>query len=122
MPANFQRYRLVAWMRLHRLTFREIGERLGVSHQRASQLYDCYLRWVRHQGWLTQQGKDSPMEITIPEDERAIIGYREFVDGTCRPVFEDPSGQYILDENGERVPGNWFAPNDEDAESQSPKR
>jgi hypothetical protein len=36
MAANVARYRLVAWMRLHRLTFREIGERLGVSYQRAA--------------------------------------------------------------------------------------
>jgi hypothetical protein len=110
MPANVARYRLVAWMRLHRMTFREIGERLRISHQRASQLYNCYVRWVRHQGWLKQQGKDCPMEITIPKDEGAVIGYREFVDGTCRPVFEDHTGQYILQEDGERIHGNWLVP------------
>jgi hypothetical protein len=110
MPANVARYRLVAWMRLHRLTFREIGERLGISQQRASQLFDCYQRWAWHQGWLRQQGKDGPMEITIPEDEGAVIGYREFVDGTCRPVFENPTGQYIVDEDGQLTYGNWLVP------------
>jgi hypothetical protein len=49
MPANVARYRLVAWMRLHRMTFREIGERLGISHQRASQLFNCHQRWAYHQ-------------------------------------------------------------------------
>jgi hypothetical protein len=39
MPDNVVRYRLVAWMRLHGLTFREIGEWHGISYQRASQLY-----------------------------------------------------------------------------------
>src|SRR5712692_12024792 len=68
------------------------------------------LRWARHQGWLKEQGKDCPIEITIPEDEGAVIGYRHFVDGTCRPVFEGPTGQYILDENGERIPGYWLVP------------
>jgi hypothetical protein len=114
MPVNVARYRLVAWMRLHRMTFREIGERLGISHQRASQLYDCYQRWAWHQGWLKQQGKDSPVEITIPEDEGAIIGYREFADGTCRPVFEDASGQYIVGEDGERIFGYWLVPEEEE--------
>jgi hypothetical protein len=64
---------------------------------------------------LKQQGKDSPME-TIPH-EGAIIGCRHFVDGTCRPVFEGSTGQYILDEDGERIPGCWLVPEDEGSAS-----
>jgi hypothetical protein len=33
-----------------------------------------------------------------------IIGYRQFVDGVCRAVFEDPAGrQYVFAGGGERV-------------------
>ena len=36
-----------------------------------------------------------------------IIGYRQFVDGVCRAVFEDSAGrQYVMDDGGERVYGS----------------
>ena len=34
-----------------------------------------------------------------------IIGYRQFVDGTRRPIYLDAKGQYVLDDDGERVYG-----------------
>jgi hypothetical protein len=33
----------------------------------------------------------------------AIIDHREFADGTTRPIYEDALGQYVLDDEGERV-------------------
>jgi hypothetical protein len=40
-------------------------------------------------------------------------GTRDFVDGTCRPIYEDAQGQYVLDDEGQRVPGQWLLPADE---------
>jgi hypothetical protein len=42
-----------------------------------------------------------------------IIGYRQFVDGTCRPIYADDSGQYALRDDGERVYGVWLIPEEE---------
>jgi len=37
-----------------------------------------------------------------------IIGYRLFLDGTRRPIFEQLDGrQYVLDDDDERVYGVW---------------
>jgi hypothetical protein len=54
-----------------------------------------------------------------------MIGHREFVDGTRRPIYEDAHSQYVLDDDGERVYGVWLIPEDDcDApliiESESP--
>jgi hypothetical protein len=38
------------------------------------------------------------------------IGHREFVDGTRRPIYRDEQGQYVLDDDGERVYGVWLIP------------
>jgi hypothetical protein len=46
-----------------------------------------------------------------------IIGHREFVDGTCRPVYEDARGQYVLDDDVARVYGVWLLPEDDDCEA-----
>jgi hypothetical protein len=35
-----------------------------------------------------------------------IIGYRTFVDGTRRPVYQDHEGQFVLDEEGTPSYGN----------------
>jgi hypothetical protein len=40
------------------------------------------------------------------------IAYRDFVDGACRPIYEDERGQYVLDDEGERVYGVYFIPDD----------
>ncbi len=37
-----------------------------------------------------------------------IIGYRRFVDGVCRAIFEDHAGQYICDEGRERIYGLYL--------------
>jgi hypothetical protein len=39
-----------------------------------------------------------------------VIGYREFVDGARRPIYLDPKGQYVLDDNCERIYGVWLIP------------
>jgi hypothetical protein len=39
-----------------------------------------------------------------------IIGHREFVDGTRRPTYLDPQGQYVLDDEAERVYGVYLIP------------
>ena len=41
------------------------------------------------------------------------LGEIELVDGSRRPVFEEPGGrQYVVDDNGERVYGVWIIPPD----------
>ena len=42
-----------------------------------------------------------------------IIGYREFVDGTRRPIYLDAHGQYVLTDDGERVDGVYLVPEEE---------
>jgi hypothetical protein len=43
-----------------------------------------------------------------------IIGYRQFVDGTTRPVFLGADGrQYVIGSGGELVPGLWIYPEPE---------
>jgi hypothetical protein len=42
-----------------------------------------------------------------------IIGYQHFVDGTRRPIFLDAKGQYVLDDDCERVYGVWLIPEEE---------
>ena len=34
-----------------------------------------------------------------------IIGYRQFVDGLYRAIFEDADGQYVCDDGQERIYG-----------------
>ena len=41
----------------------------------------------------------------------ATIGQRLFTDGSTRPVFLDQdSRQYVLDDDGQRICGNWIWP------------
>ena len=42
-----------------------------------------------------------------------MSGYREFVEGTCRPIYEDAQGQYVLDEDCERVHGVYLLREDD---------
>jgi hypothetical protein len=42
-----------------------------------------------------------------------IIGYREFVDGTRRPIYLDAQRQYVLDDEAERVCGVYLIPEEE---------
>jgi len=37
-----------------------------------------------------------------------IRGYRLFVDGVCRAVFEDSTGQYVMADDGERICGVYL--------------
>jgi hypothetical protein len=46
-----------------------------------------------------------------------IVGYRLFVDGVCRTVFENSAGQYVMTDDGERVYGVYLT-----AEVHSPWR
>jgi hypothetical protein len=38
-----------------------------------------------------------------------VVGYREFVDGICRAVFEDTAGQFVLADD-ERIYGLFLTP------------
>jgi hypothetical protein len=42
-----------------------------------------------------------------------IIGYRHFVDGIRRPIYQDAHGQYVLGDEGERVHGVYLIPEDD---------
>jgi hypothetical protein len=42
-----------------------------------------------------------------------VITYTEFCGGPMRPVYEDSDGlQYVHDDDGEIVRGNWLMPRD----------
>jgi hypothetical protein len=42
-----------------------------------------------------------------------IIAYREFTDGSMRPIYDDGRRQYVIDDEGFKVYGVWFIPKDE---------
>jgi hypothetical protein len=90
MSANIERRWLVGWLRLHGLTFSAIGERLGITRSHAQQLYLSY--------------RQDFAAMPLPE-QADMIGFRDFADGTCRPIFEDARGQFIVDVDGERIDG-----------------
>jgi hypothetical protein len=41
------------------------------------------------------------------------IAHVRFTDGVSRPVFEDAQGQWVFDEDGNKIQGDWFIPRDE---------
>src|SRR5262245_49261661 len=51
--------------------------------------------------------KTPPKQVVWPDP---IIGYREFVDRTCRAIFEDSTGQYVMADDGERIYGVYLTP------------
>jgi hypothetical protein len=43
-----------------------------------------------------------------------VIGYRQFVDDSKRPIFEQVNGrQYVLDDDNDRAYGVWIIPDDD---------
>jgi len=44
----------------------------------------------------------------------AIIGNRDFIDGTCRAVYRDGQGQYVQRNDGERLYGWLMMPTEEE--------
>jgi hypothetical protein len=42
-----------------------------------------------------------------------IISYRNFVDGTRRPIYDDGRMQYVINDEGERVHGIFMIPEEE---------
>jgi hypothetical protein len=46
-----------------------------------------------------------------------LIGYRHFVDGARWPIYEDANGQYVLDDDGERVYGVYLIPEEKSCDS-----
>ncbi len=42
-----------------------------------------------------------------------LIGYREFVAGTCQPIYVKDQGQYVLNDEGERLYGVYLIPEEE---------
>jgi len=41
-----------------------------------------------------------------------IVAYVEFTDG-LRPVFEGSAGQYVFDDDGQKIRGVWYIPREE---------
>lgn len=57
-------------------------------------------------------GSLTPLDRLVFTDR--ILGEVDFVDGSRRLVYEEPSGrQYVLDDLAERVHGVWVLPLDE---------
>jgi hypothetical protein len=42
-----------------------------------------------------------------------IIAYREFVDGSVRPIYDDGKRQYVINDDGDHVYGVFFITRDE---------
>jgi len=42
-----------------------------------------------------------------------LVAYTQFVDDKTRPVFEHPSGQYVIADDGEAIYGVWYIPPEE---------
>jgi hypothetical protein len=42
-----------------------------------------------------------------------IVAHIEFTDGQKRPVYEGPAGQYVIDDDGDKVHGVWFIPRED---------
>ena len=40
------------------------------------------------------------------------VAFTTLADGSTRPVFEDASGQFVHDDDGERLYGVWWVPLD----------
>jgi hypothetical protein len=40
----------------------------------------------------------------------SVIGHRQFVDGSTRLVYADGRGQYVFDDDGNRVYGVYLVP------------
>jgi hypothetical protein len=49
----------------------------------------------------------------MKHDPDPIVAYREFVDGSMRPVYADGKRQYVINDDGDRVYGVFFVPRDE---------
>jgi hypothetical protein len=45
--------------------------------------------------------------------EPEIVAFRQFVDGSMRPVYDNGRRHYVIDDEGDRVYGVWFIPRDE---------
>jgi hypothetical protein len=45
--------------------------------------------------------------------ENQIVGYREFVDGSWRPIYDDGKRQWVINDDGDRVYGVFLIPRDE---------
>jgi hypothetical protein len=46
-----------------------------------------------------------------------LIGHRDFVDGTTRPICEGARGQHVLDDDGQGVYGVWLVPEEQTYDS-----
>jgi hypothetical protein len=42
-----------------------------------------------------------------------VEGYRQFVDGAMRPIYDNGRRQYVIDDEGLKVYGVWLIPPDE---------
>jgi hypothetical protein len=42
-----------------------------------------------------------------------VLGYRSFTDGSTRLVYADARGQYVFDDDGNRVYGVYLVPEEE---------
>jgi hypothetical protein len=48
----------------------------------------------------------------MPSPNDPVVCFTAFLDGQMRPVYEDESGQYVHDDDGNVVRGNWWMPRD----------
>ena len=59
-----------------------------------------------------QYPADSPLQ-PLEMNTDPIIGERYYTDGATRPVYWDPRGQYIIDDDGQKAYGVWILPDQE---------
>ena len=49
-----------------------------------------------------------------------IVAFRQFVDGSMRPVYDDGKRQYAINDDGDRVYGVFFIPRNEGKKEEKP--
>jgi hypothetical protein len=42
-----------------------------------------------------------------------VVGYRFFIDGSKRPIYEDRHGQYVVNDDGDQLYGVYMIPPEE---------
>ncbi len=52
-------------------------------------------------------------ERGVPPQMSQVIGFRLFVDGVLWPIYEDAQGQYVVDDDGQRVYGVFLMSEEE---------
>jgi hypothetical protein len=51
--------------------------------------------------------------------EPEIVAYRQFVDGSMRPIYDDGKRQWVVNDDRDHVYGVWYIPREETLEAKN---